>query len=184
MGVDKDVVFATPETVYDLLKEEVPAGFSESTRGIIEDLRRVVEWYQAPIDQTVEPVTLKLADGTPVMEVSFSNRAAWRESPVIYLDKVAAVNPHILKVLEGSSLKIVVVTTIDDLRSEIRERGMDERITLEKITGVAQGMRNDAEFPDLAEVLRAMPIRKLAKEDLKSSKRPALPKNRKRDRWN
>lgn len=104
--------------------------------------------------------------------------------PILYIDESTAVNRHVHELLKGALCPVVIVSTYPQLQAVMKERRIDPPITLEKLTALAQGMRSDAESWDLAEIVRAMPVPKLMKSEMKSSKRPVLPRNRKRDRWN
>ena len=150
---------------------------------VVAEIGRALAEYHAPIDQTVEPVTIRLPDGTPVMECTSQGKGAWRETPILYLDEASVAIPHLHQVLKDSNLPVIVVTGREELRKVLIERGMSEREIQAKLTGVTHPMRSDAELTGLAEVVRAMPAYKVNNPG-KSSRRPALPRNRKRDRWN
>lgn len=104
--------------------------------------------------------------------------------PILYIDTATATNRHVLDVLKDSHFPLVIVETFEDLQAAMRERRIEPPLSMEKLTAMAQGMRSDVRFPNLAEVVNAMPALKLPRTDMKTSKRPALPQNRKRDRWN
>jgi hypothetical protein len=104
--------------------------------------------------------------------------------PILYVDTSMAVNRHVHEVLKDANFPLVIVETFEDLQAAMRERRIEPPLSMEKLTAMAQGMRSDVRFPNLAEVVNAMPALKLLKSETKTSKRPALPQNRKRDRWN
>ena len=153
-----------------------------STEDIIEGLRALTQPLTEPIDQTAESITLRLPDGTPVMELTAQHKGAWRDLPILYVEH-ALHAPQVIEKIRSANLPLIVISSKDELRAELRERGMSEREIQEKLTGMVHPMRSDAGLPDLAEVVRAMPVFKVNNPG-KSSRRPALPKNRKRDRWN
>lgn len=107
--------------------------------------------------------------------------------PILFVDDHRGFSPDILNTLrEGlaaSGTPVIIFTDREELQGELSKRGMSDAEVREKLTALTQGMRSDAEFKNLAEVVRAMPAYK-AEIAEKGSKRPALPKNRKRDRWN
>lgn len=112
----------------------------------------------------------------------YTNRPHSHSPPVVaYLDPVMTMNKHIQEVLKGSGIRVIVVSSADHLRSLAKESGIHDLLILEKITALAQGMRSDLEPPDLRDVVRIMPKATVPE---KESRRPSLPKNRKRDRWN
>jgi hypothetical protein len=106
-----------------------------------------------------------------------------KDLPILFIDEHALLRDHVARLLRTADLPIIVVSTKDELNAELRDRGMSERDIREKLTGLTHPMRSDAELSGLAEVVRAMPAFKVNNPG-KSSRRPALPKNRKRDRWN
>ena len=103
--------------------------------------------------------------------------------PILYIDEHALLRDHVTRLLKTSDLPVIVVGSLDEVKGELRTRGMSEREIQEKLTGMVHPMRSDAELSGLAEVVHAMPAFKVNNPG-KSSQRPALPKNRKRDRWN
>jgi hypothetical protein len=106
-----------------------------------------------------------------------------KDLPILYIDEHMLIRNHVMHLLRQSDLPIIVVATQDELKSELRGRGMSEHEILEKLTGVTHPMRSDAKLKGWAEEVCAMPVFKVNNPG-KSSRRPALPKNRKRDRWN
>jgi hypothetical protein len=153
----------------------------ECTR-IIDQLREATKAYLEPIDQSVEPLTVALPDGTPVMEITSQHKGAFRELPILYVEH-ALHAPHVIEAIRAAKLPLIVIASPEELRGELKSRGMSEREILEKLTGMVHPMRSDVEPLGLAEVVHAMPAFKVNNPG-KSSQRPALPKNRKRDRWN
>lgn len=132
-------------------------------------------------DQKIVSDVLKAvveADGDGLL-----SRLDRKDLPILYVDENILVRDHITRLLKASDLPIIVVSSQEDLKAELRDRGMSDREILEKLTGVMHPMRSDAELPGLAEVVRAMPAYKVNNPG-KSSRRPALPRNKKRDRWN
>jgi len=106
-----------------------------------------------------------------------------KDLPILYIDEHALLRDTVIRTLKAADLPIIVLSSKEELANELRDRGMSEREIQEKLTGMVHPMRSDAGLPDLAEVVRAMPAFKVNNPG-KSSRRPALPKNRKRDRWN
>ncbi|BDD79904.1 hypothetical protein [Burkholderia phage FLC9] len=152
-----------------------------STEEIIDSLREMTKPLTEPIDQTGESITLKLPDGTPVMELTAQHKGAWRDLPILYVGHSLHA-PHVIEKIRAAQLPLIVIASPEELRGELQNRGMSEREIQEKITGLTHPMRSDAKLPSLAEVEYAMPVFKVNNPG-KSSRRPALPKNRKRDRW-
>ena len=103
--------------------------------------------------------------------------------PILYIEPSLAESKHIRELLKGADFPVIVLDSIQDVKNELKSRGMSDWEIQAKITGLAHDMRSDAELPSLAEVVRAMPAI-VPKHEPKESKRPALPRNRKRDRWN
>jgi hypothetical protein len=134
-----------------------------------------------PADEKIVKDILKAvveADGDGMLR-----RLDRKDLPILYIDEHMLIRNHVTHLLRQSDLPIIVVATQDELKSELRGRGMSERNILEKLTGMVHPMRSDVEPLGLAEVVHAMPAFEVNNPG-KSSRRPALPKNRKRDRWN
>jgi hypothetical protein len=154
----------------------------EECARVIEQLREATKAYLEPIDQSIEPLTVALPDGTPVMELTSQHKGAFRELPILYVEH-ALHAPHVIEAIRAAKLPLIVIASPEELRVELKSRGMSERKIQEKLTGMVHPMRSDVEPLGLAEVVHAMPAFKVNNPG-KSSQRPALPKNRKRDRWN
>jgi hypothetical protein len=150
---------------------------------VVAEIMRALQEYHQPIDQTVEPVTIRTPDGTPVMECTSQYKGAWRETPILVLDDHSSAIPNLHQALKDAGLPVIIVNGQEELRKVLTDRGLSEREIREKLTGLTHPMRSDAELSGLAEVVRAMPAIKVNNPG-KSTRRPALPKNRKRDRWN
>lgn len=103
--------------------------------------------------------------------------------PILYVDEHALVRDEVIRALRAADLPMIVCATLGEAQDELRSRGLTDREIQAKLTGITHSMRSDVELPSLAEVECAMPVFKVNNPG-KSSQRPALPKNRKRDRWN
>lgn len=102
--------------------------------------------------------------------------------PILYMDAQTPHDHQIARLLREGSVPVMVITSLGEVESELSKRGLSDQEIQEKLTGLTHPMRSDAELPGLAEVLRAMPAI-VPKPEPRESRRPALPKNRKRDRW-
>lgn len=150
----------------------------------VSDLREALERPLPalnPADEKIVKDILKAvveADGDGMLK-----RLDRKDLPILYIDEHVLIRDQVTRLLKASDLPIIIVSSQEDLKTELRDRGMSEREILEKLTGMVHPMRSDVEPLGLAEVVHAMPAFKVNNPG-KSSQRPALPKNRKRDRWN
>jgi hypothetical protein len=139
---------------------------------LVAEISRAREEFNAPIDQTVDPVTIKTSDGIPVMELTSACKGAFRQQPVLILDVFLAAHSEIQAALKDSGFRVITVSSQQELIEAARMQGFSEAQIQEKITGLTHVMRSDAELLSLAEVVRAMPVAKLAMSE-KKSHRPA-----------
>lgn len=127
------------------------------------------------------PMIITLDDDGRLTEITSENKGAFRRVVPVYIGRALVNNMDFLGLLKDSPCPIMVVdfNGLDVSMVELTQKEIQA-----KLTGVAHDMRSDVKLPSLAEVVPTMPV--LMKKLLSSTsrRRPALTKNRKRDRWN